>query len=635
MQTGKNIYIPDFRRPIRIPGRVKITHASPSFIFAGQKTTLRLRFFISKDISPCLSVKLQISGGRNNKGDFANIQITSEKQDGFVCVRLKKKNLKISECSGYLGTFIIHIPDTGIKKGEYLDVFLRNVRCQKASILNKFFILYQDELASAAGPHRAESVWNQENQKKIISACLVHMPGGDIHHMKIHAPSNVLPDENFAILIRPEDKFHNLSSKKIPDKKIQVFCGNEKLNGSITQVKNSTCLQFKTALSEPGVYRLEVRYGRGKFTSNPIICSENEKYKLYWGMIHGHTEMSDGVGTIDHYFHQLKNEARLDFGAPGDHDHTWETTEKMWKKTCETVKKWHKPGKFITFSGYEWAKWRRNGDGDRNVYYFHDDRPMYRSDEGHFPTPKALFKALKKEKAIVIPHHTAHGGNFCDWKDHDETKERLVEIYQMRGSYECSEKMGNPIPECKSNWQPFKIGYLINALLSGWKVGFTGGGDDHIGHAGTDFPQGSCNYKDGLTGVFANQLSREGIWEALWNRRTIATTGARIYLFYTMNGNPLGKEINFQKAGIRKFHIIFHGTDILERIEIIRNNCIVATIKDKKMDVEVHWQDSTPVNRILLPPTQHSKHPFAFYYIRAIQRNQEVAWASPVWIIGK
>ena len=205
----------------------------------------------------------------------------------------------------------------------------------------------------------------------------------------------------------------------------------------------------------------------------------------------------------------------------------------------------------------------------------------------------------------------------------------------MRGSYECSEKMGNPIPECKSNWQPFKIGYLINALLSGWKVGFTGGGDDHIGHAGTDFPQGSCNYKDGLTGVFANQLSREGIWEALWNRRTIATTGARIYLFYTMNGNPLGKEINFQKAGIRKFHIIFHGTDILERIEIIRNNCIVATIKDKKMDVEVHWQDSTPVNRILLPPTQHSKHPFAFYYIRAIQRNQEVAWASPVWIIGK
>ncbi|HPP07932.1 MAG TPA: DUF3604 domain-containing protein [bacterium] len=630
----KNIHVPKFERPIRIPGRVKITFSRPSFVFAGQKATLKLQFLLSRNIRPHSSVKLQIAGGRNNKGYFSNIQITSKKADGFICAKLKNRNLKISKYSGYPGTFIIHIPDTGIKKEEYLEVVLRNVYCETASILNKFFVLYQDELVSASGPHRAESVWNQENQKKILSACLVHILGRRIHHMKIHAPSNVLPEKNFSVLIRPEDKFHNLSSE-IPHKKIYLFCGRKKLNSPIKRVKNSTCLEFETALPEPGIYRLTIKYAGKKFVSNPIICSENEKYNLYWGMIHGHTEMSDGVGTIDHYFHQLKNEARLDFGAPGDHDHTWETTEKMWKKTCETVKKWHKPGKFITFSGYEWAKWRRNGDGDRNVYYFHDDRPMYRSDEGHFPTPKALFKALKKEKAIVIPHHTAHGGNFCDWKDHDETKERLVEIYQMRGSYECSEKMGNPIPECKSNWQPFKIGYLINALLSGWKVGFTGGGDDHIGHAGTDFPQGSCNYKDGLTGVFANQLSREGIWEALWNRRTIATTGARIYLFYTMNGNPLGKEINFQKAGIRKFHIIFHGTDILERIEIIRNNCIVATIKDKKMDVEVHWQDSTPVNRILLPPTQHSKHPFAFYYIRAIQRNQEVAWASPVWIIGK
>ncbi|MCX7705241.1 MAG: polyadenylate-binding protein 2, partial [bacterium] len=83
----------------------------------------------------------------------------------------------------------------------------------------------------------------------------------------------------------------------------------------------------------------------------------------------------------------------------------------------------------------------------------------------------------------------------------------------------------------------------------------------------------------------------------------------------------------------RTFNIIFHGTDILEKIEIIRNGEIVATIDEKKEDIEVHWQDSTPVKQILLPPTKFSKQPFAFYYIRVVQKNREVVWASPVWIV--
>ena len=627
-------FIPAFHKPIRMPSWLKSDYCHPEIAMAGEKISIRMQCCLTKNIKRENTLKLQLFGGRNNKGIFSNLQLEDPDKDGFVSVETQDKiPLRISRDRNFSGTFLVIPVEKGLKKGQKINIILHNVRCPKERLLNKFFVLYQNDLQGAKGPHKSESVWNKETQKKIIGFCLMHILGGKIHHIKVFAPSVVRPGEKFDLLIRPEDKFCNLSSEFL--KKIKVFAGEKMIKAKIERIKNSTCVKANIKLENQGIFRIKVEYNKKFSTSNPVICSKNEQYKLYWGMIHGHTEMSDGAGTIDYYFHQLKNEARLDFGAPGDHDHLWETTDEMWEKTCKTVKKYHYPGSFITFLGYEWAKWRRNGDGDRNVYYFYDDRPMYRSDDGQYPSPSSLFDALKKEKAIIIPHHTAHGGNFCDWKDHDIEKERLVEIYQERGSYECSEKAGNPVPECESNWQPYENGYVINALLLGWRVGFTGGGDDHTGHAGTDFPQNNCHYKDGLTGVFATELTRQGVWDALWNRRTIATTGARIYLYYTLNSHPLGSEIFFDIEEKRKFHIIFHGTDILERIEIIRNGKVVATFKEKKKDIEIQWMDTTPLKKILLSPNKFSKEYFAFYYIRAIQKNHEVVWASPVWILKK
>jgi len=61
----------------------------------------------------------------------------------------------------------------------------------------------------------------------------------------------------------------------------------------------------------------------------------------------------------------------------------------------------------------------------------------------------------------------------------------------------------------------------------------------------------------------------------------------------------------------------------------------VATFKEKKKDIEIQWMDTTPLKKILLSPNKFSKEYFAFYYIRAIQKNHEVVWASPVWILKK
>jgi hypothetical protein len=292
----------------------------------------------------------------------------------------------------------------------------------------------------------------------------------------------------------------------------------------------------------------------------------------------------------------------------------------------------------VTFPGYEWAKWRRNGDGDRNVYYLADDRPMYRSDDGEYPSPPDLFRALARneEKAIVIPHHTGHGGNFCDWKDHDGAYERLIEIFQVRGSYECSEEDGNPVPERASAVPPYRPGSVRAALALGWRAGFTAGGDDHIGQWGTEARIGAC-YAQGLTCVESDGRSRESIFAAMYDRRTVATTGARMLLTYRLNGSPMGSELSLKAfpelAVCRRVTIEFHGTGAVDRVEVIRSNRVAYSVPARgEQDVSIAWDDREPMEATWLPPAKFCSHPFAYYYVRVIQQDGEVAWASPVWI---
>ncbi len=506
--------------------------------------------------------------------------------------------------------------------------------------LNKFFVLY-------AAPHADEShhppqwagggVWSSGGHNGMVAVCTMHVLGGKIDHLRAYVPSHATPGGELGILVRPEDKFDNLAHERPGH--LSVFLGKEQIPGRLETVDNSTCVRVLVSLPDAGTgaYRLRVleRNTGREATTNPVICGGA---KTYWGMIHGHTEMSDGTGTLEQYFHQLRNEVGLDFAAPGDHDHLWETSEALWKTTCATVRNRRQPGRFVTFLGYEWAKWRQNGDGDRNVYYLADDRPMYRSDDGEFPSPPDLFGALarNREKAIVIPHHTGHGGNFCDWKDHDGAYERLVEIFQSRGSYECSAEDGNPVPERKTPFAPYARGYVRDALALGWRVGFTAGGDDHIGQWGSEARIGT-GYKQGLMCVEAQECTRDAIFSAMYKRRVVATTGARMLLTYRINGRPMGSELSLKAvpelADSRKLTIEFHGTGTVDRIEVIRNNIVVHTVPGKgERDILVTWEDRDPLDAIWLSEAKHCSHPFTYYYLRVIQQDGEVAWASPVWI---
>jgi len=643
--------MPAWTRPIRIPESVEITHAEPPFAIAGEKGSWRIPFRLSKDVSAGSTLKVQLWGGRNNKGaTFAALQTDDPKAEGFVAAKLNDGSHVAIQADGDSGSCTLALPYDGLKKGQLLTILLGRgpgtepgIRVDREHRYNKFFVLYtlpvdDDEHQPPQWP--GGYVWTSDTEGRIVAVCTMHILGGPIHHIRAYVPAATRPAEAFDILVRPEDEFGNLSHQELGD--LCVSVNGKRLDAELKSVPDSNCLRARVSLSEEGVYRLQVHEARKgcEAVTNPTVCSRAAQ-PIYWGMIHGHTEMSDGTGTLEQYFHQLKNEVMLDFAASADHDHLWETSDELWATTCATVKRWYKPHEFVTFLGYEWAKWRKNGDGDRNVYYLLDDRPLYRSDDGEFPSPPDLFKALAQnmERAIIIPHHTGHSGNFCDWKDHSPEHERLVEIFQVRGSYECSEKDGNPAPEKTDREPPHIDGYVQNALAAGWRVGFTAGGDDHQGHWGTEcrFSLGKTNYKQGLMYVEAREKTREAIFEAMYKRRVAATTGARMLLTYELDGHPMGSELSLKDdprlASLRKISVAFHGTATVDRADIIRCNSVVHSVPGNgKMDLRFTWKDTDMIDKAWLPEAKYCNHPFAFYYVRVVQTNGEVAWASPVWI---
>jgi len=49
-------------------------------------------------------------------------------------------------------------------------------------------------------------------------------------------------------------------------------------------------------------------------------------------------------------------------------------------------------------------------------------------------------------------------------------------------------------------------------------------------------------------------------------------------------------------------------------------------------DLTVAWEDTEPMDALWPAPAKFCDHPFAFYYVRVVQQDNEVAWASPIWI---
>ena len=253
--------------------------------------------------------------------------------------------------------------------------------------------------------------------------------------------------------------------------------------------------------------------------------------RAWFGNLHLHSDLSrDGAqndGPPEWNLRAVRDVAGLDFAALTDHGNGLSTAS--WPASLAVSELWDAPGSFVTLPGYEWSSPQY---GHKNVVFrTAEGAAAYRPLSGQETGPEELFAGLVAGEAIAIPHHPSHGEvGATDWSFRDDALQRLVEIFQKRGSYEYD---GAPLQrESIGSWSLFPGRSARDALAEGHRLGFIASPD----HGGGP----------GLAGVWAASLEREAVFEALHARRTFATTGAKLALWLEVEGlegpAPLGTE---------------------------------------------------------------------------------------------
>jgi len=314
-----------------------------------------------------------------------------------------------------------------------------------------------------------------------------------------------------------------------------------------------------------GVYRISVvdKENQMDAESNALVCvAARREMQPFWGDLHGQSAETIGTNTVDSYFKFAKDAALLDFAGHQGND--FQITKEIWDEIKKQINLIHEDGRFTALVGYEWSGNTPVG-GDHNVYYPGDEGEIYRSshvlieDKSDVDTDckhiTDLYAQLKGQDAMLVPHV---GGRYANLTWHDPELEFVMEVCSAWGEFE---------------W------FLLDALKKGYKVGFTAGSDDHKGRPGASHPgSGAFGIYGGYACIYAKELTRAGIWEALKSRRCYGTNGRRILVDFHANGQPMGSEIDIEDS--LEIGVVACGTAPIEKIDIFKGTKIVHTFPE-------------------------------------------------------
>jgi hypothetical protein len=188
------------------------------------------------------------------------------------------------------------------------------------------------------------------------------------------------------------------------------------------------------------------------------------------------------------------------------------------------------------------------------------------------------------------------------WDYADPELERLVEIYQgCRSTYEYK---GAPDPADRQVYEDDSKSFVWDALARRIKLGFIASSD----HGSTHMS---------FAAVYAKSLDRQSVFNALTARRTYAATD-KILLDFSINDRLMGEDIRV--AGKPELKVAVEGTGPVIQIDVIRGGKFVYEVKPGTAKAQFVFRD------------ENYQGEETFYYVRVIQQDKNMAWASPIWV---
>ncbi len=300
--------------------------------------------------------------------------------------------------------------------------------------------------------------------------------------------------------------------------------------------------------------------------------------KVYYGDIHNHCGLSYGHGSLQAALQNAR--MQLDFASvtihavwpdlPTDdpkldylvdyHREGFIKAKGNWPGYLADIETANEDDRFITFPSFEWHSIEY---GDYCIYYNPNGEEYSIIEAEDLPSLRDILRKTNTP-ALMIPHHIGYkqGSRGINWAAFTSECSPVVEIFSFHGLSESSEgaypyyhSMG-PRHEQSTAHYGWEQGHIFGVI----------GSTDH--HNATP---GSYGY--GRLGVWAEDLSRDALWEAIQQRRTYALTGDRIALAFMLNNAPMGSIV--QSSDQRDIQVSVTGGSTLDYIDVLHNNQLV------------------------------------------------------------
>lgn len=323
-----------------------------------------------------------------------------------------------------------------------------------------------------------------------------------------------------------------------------------------------------------------------------------------FGDIQQHSAHSDGTGCAHEAYLRARFRYGDDFVALTDHESFLgkRTGPGEWRYLQAVADHYDDAGRFATLIAYEWTGKMYPGPGHKCVYFPTAGYPLLSRDE--VPEGKAAVKRIHELGGFASPHHIGWTG--CDEEGHDPIGQPLWEICSCHGCYEHAD---HPLGQ-----RGALRDQMVDVMLGrGHRFGFTASSDSHglLWHHGESRKRDP--YRTGLTAVLAAERTRRAVYEALVARRCYATSGAKILVYLTADGQPMGSDI--RARGRVEVHVEAAGETELCSIELLGPDGVIACTPGHGATAELDARIATP-----------------WLYARVTQCDGEMAWTSPVFV---
>jgi hypothetical protein len=402
---------------------------------------------------------------------------------------------------------------------------------------------------------------------ELAASPIVPVIGGYPDALHLIVPSMVRVNEAFVAGVRVVDSFGNPSSFFAGEVAIDCLTDHTVAASVQLALEDGGARRIDgLTLASAGIHRLRARAGDLSVASNPCHCHPRraDSPALFWGDLHGQTGQTVGTGTLDEYFTFGRDKAFLDFIGWQGND--FQITASLWDEVKEHVQRFHEPGRFVPFLGYEWSGLSPAG-GDYNIHFLNDAGTLHRSshwqveDDSDLATDRYPISELWREFAdrddvLSIAHV---GGRYANLDALDPRLVPVIEVHSHHGTFE---------------WM------IEDALRRNLQVGFICGSDDHTCRPGLSYPTEatsrgltSFDVTGGLTAVFASELTREAIWDSLKRRQCYGTTGVRILLDVSAGGAPMGAAFQTQRPP--EIQVTVEAAGPLLEVELYRGLTLV------------------------------------------------------------